>query len=114
MRPEGVVAWVLQRVTGAILILLLAVHFWLLHFKDVFEPIELAGVSLRLAKPLFLMVDVALLAAGLFHGLNGLRNVVLDLSISRSGRRWLGLTLWVVGLGFLFLGGLGLRAFLSG
>ncbi len=73
--------WLLQRITGALLLVLLAAHFWVEHFMT--APVrhgELTYeiVAARLANPAWRAIDIAFLIVALYHGLNGLRNIVLD------------------------------------
>src|SRR5215467_8197821 len=80
--------WYLQRITGAALVVLLAAHFWVEHFMSA----ELRRGNLtyeailgRISNPLWQFIDIAFLLVALYHGLNGLRNIILD--YSRVGRR---------------------------
>ena len=73
--------WVMQRVTGALLVLLLVMHFWVEHFME--GPVRQGQLSFkviqeRIANPWMQAVDIAFLFVALYHGLNGLRNIVLD------------------------------------
>lgn len=76
--------WVLQRVTGALLVILLAMHFWVEHFMA--GPVRQGQLSFeviqsRIANPWMQAVDLSFLFIALYHGLNGLRNIILDFSI---------------------------------
>ena len=76
--------WVLQRVTGALLVILLAMHFWVEHFMA--GPVREGKLSFeviqaRIANPWMQAVDLSFLFIALYHGLNGLRNIILDFSI---------------------------------
>ena len=84
--PTGFWPWLFQRISGLLLIFLLTVHIWMGHFSGLSEVI--AGrqeevvlfeiVEQRLAQGLFIFVDFSLLALVLFHGLNGIRNILLE------------------------------------
>ncbi len=81
MRPA--VHWYLQRITGALLLLLLIAHFWVEHFAS--EELLRGGLSYeairaRIAQPLWQGIDIAFLLVALYHGLSGVRNIVLDYS----------------------------------
>lgn len=76
--------WMIQRVTGAALVILLVMHFWVEHFEA--GPVRhgqmtFAVIQQRLANPWMQAVDLAFLVIALYHGLNGLRNIVLDFSV---------------------------------
>jgi succinate dehydrogenase / fumarate reductase cytochrome b subunit len=73
-------AWLLQRVTGLALVGYLFLHIAVISTgqagADTFDDV------LRvLQSPVFVALDLLLLAAVLYHGLNGLRVVLLDLGI---------------------------------
>ncbi|MHB9146366.1 MAG: succinate dehydrogenase/fumarate reductase transmembrane subunit [Symbiobacteriia bacterium] len=108
----GTSAWVLHRYTAALLILLLGAHFWVLHFVPANAIISFAGVAARLRQVLFWVIDYGLLLAGLYHGLNGLRNIALDYwpRVDR-GLSWV---LLAAGIAAAIYGGLALRVFIYG
>jgi len=73
--------WYLQRITGAALVPLLVLHFWVEHFTaDVHD----GGLTFEVVQrrffqnSWFVAVDIAFLLVALYHGLNGLRNIILD------------------------------------
>ena len=85
---SNVIGWYLQRITGALLIVLLAAHFWVEHFMTVelrHGDLTYQAILGRIANPVWQFIDIAFLLVALYHGLNGLRNIVLD--YSRVGRR---------------------------
>lgn len=83
--------WLMQRITAVLLVILLALHIWASNF------------STNWAAYLRASVDLGLLALALFHGLNGVRTVVLDFGPSIHGRRFLSAGLVTIGVvGFLF------------
>lgn len=77
------VEWYLQRITGALLLVLLVAHFWVEHFAT--EPL-LKGqltyetILARISNPYWQAIDISFLLIALYHGLTGLRNIVLDSS----------------------------------
>ncbi len=80
MSPRAI-NWFLQRVTGAALLVLLILHFWVEHFTAevrsgglTFETVQRRFFQNRW----FIAVDVAFLLIALYHGLNGLRNIIFD------------------------------------
>jgi succinate dehydrogenase / fumarate reductase membrane anchor subunit len=85
--------WLLQRVTGVVLLILLTFHIVVNHifniaeveddilpglvvFSDVADRFEIAG---------YWVLAVLLLAFALFHGLNGIRNILLDYGLRGTG-----------------------------
>lgn len=84
MQNMRVIHWYLQRITGAALVILLAMHFWVEHFMagPVREgKLSFAVIQERIANPWMQTVDIAFLLVALYHGLNGLRNIILDYSV---------------------------------
>lgn len=71
-------AWIFQRITAILLVVLVAIHFGIMHFVDPTAVITFGDSQMRLQSALYMVVDVGLLALGLYHGLNGIRNIVLD------------------------------------
>ena len=85
---RNVVNWYLQRITGALLVLLLAAHFWVEHFMTAELQrgnLTYQTIHARISNPLWQAIDIAFLLVALYHGLNGLRNIALD--YSRIGAR---------------------------
>lgn len=99
----GMWLWLLQRVTAVILLLGLAAHIIVTHSLNLGE-LSYDNVAGRLAMGFFVVVDFSLLGAGLFHGLNGIRMVLLDYGFSGRSQTALSWILMVVGLA-AFAGG---------
>src|SRR5947207_14266228 len=81
--------WYLQRITGAALLVLLIMHFWVEHFTaEVRTP---AGLTFEVIQrrffhnPWFVAVDITFLFIALYPGLHGIRNICLDYT---SGTRF--------------------------
>ena len=84
---RNVIEWYLQRITGALLIVLLTAHFWVEHFMSAeLRRGDLTYDSIlgRISNPVWQFIDISFLLVALYHGLNGLRNIILD--YSRIGR----------------------------
>ncbi|HUK76768.1 MAG TPA: hypothetical protein VL117_04115 [Thermoleophilia bacterium] len=93
----GMWAWLLQRVTAVVLIIGLLTHLVATHIFNI-GHLSYLNIGDRLGSTFFVVIDVSLLAAAIFHGLNGARMVVLDYWLeSRAGRRALSIALWVFG-----------------
>lgn len=109
---EGSWAWVLQRITAVLLLALLGAHFFVLHFIPSEAYITFAGVSARLQRVLFWVIDFGLLVIALYHGLNGVRAVALD--YWPRADRSLSLVLMLIGLAAALYGGQALTVFIRG
>jgi succinate dehydrogenase / fumarate reductase membrane anchor subunit len=77
MSNSGSIGWLLQRVSGALLFVLLVTHFVLMHFLGP-EKRLYADVARRFANPLWKTFDLAFLALALSHGWYGVWGVVQD------------------------------------
>ncbi|HZK48046.1 MAG TPA: succinate dehydrogenase, cytochrome b556 subunit [Thermoleophilia bacterium] len=99
----GMWLWLLQRVTAVLLLLFLTAHLIATHVLNLGE-LSYDNVGGRLASGFFVVVDFGLLGAGLFHGLNGLRMVLLDYGFGGRSQSVLSWILLVVGLA-AFAGG---------
>ena len=88
---RSVLLWLLQRITAVLLVVFLAAHLWASNF------------AVSWAASLRAVVDLSLLALALFHGLNGVRGIVLDFGIGHAARRFLSVSLVLLGfIAFLF------------
>jgi succinate dehydrogenase / fumarate reductase, membrane anchor subunit len=101
VRPSGstgLVPWVLQRVTGALLLLWLSIHLAFWHFRHSHSAGIDAGAVARGASALWVVWGSLLGALCLFHGLSGIRNILFDYGLARRyGGRLTG-ALWALGL----------------
>jgi len=94
----GVWAWLFQRVTAGVLIWGLGSHLIATHIYALGE-LSYGNIGHRLTAAYFIVVDIALLAAAVYHALNGIRMVVLDYWFkTASSRRGLAVVLWFFGL----------------
>jgi len=94
----GMWAWLFQRITAVVLIVGLITHVVATHIFALGE-LDYANIADRLASWAFVVIDVSLLAAVLYHALNGARMVLLDYWFTaRSHRLTLAVVLWVIGL----------------
>jgi succinate dehydrogenase hydrophobic anchor subunit len=100
----GLWPWLGQRVTAVLVIVTILIHLVLTHYVAIGE-LSYDNIGERLAATAVLVNDIVLLVAVVFHGLNGLRMVVLDWGLSSSGgRRAFDVVLWLVGIGAVIFG----------
>ena len=90
-------AWLLQRVSAVVLAVGLIAHFLVLHFL-IERPVTLDKVADRLKAPCWVAFDLVLLALVLYHGLNGVNNILADYAPKAGTRAWTGRVLWVLGI----------------
>ena len=81
-----------------VVIVTIMVHIVLTHYVSIGE-LSFDSIGSRLGNAAVLINDVLLLLAVVFHGLNGLRMVVLDYGLRSAGsRRAFDGLLWIVGI----------------
>ena len=113
--------WLLQRFSGLLLIVFVALHGWFTHFAQVgnvetgsqAEAVTFEVVSQRLAQGFFVFFDFALLALVLYHGLNGIRGILLEWRPASRRQREVTVGLWMLGLMAFIYGGQALLVFVS-
>ena len=106
-------AWLFQRITAVVLIVCLAIHLIFTHILSIGE-LDYDNVANRLAHGTLTAVDIILLAAGIYHALNGLRMVLMDYWFSsRKLALALIIVLWAVGIAFLVYGIWGLWPYIG-
>ena len=105
MGSGGAFAWFFQRVTGAILLITLLVHFWVLHF---FPPphgeVTYQAVMERLANPVWRAFDLLFLVAAIYHGMNGALLVIRDYVHTKGLKILITAAIWTAALYFLIVG----------
>ena len=80
----------LQLITGVLIAVLLSIHMVIMHLDailgffgvDVGEITSWESMIDRSGQCLWAGIYIALLAVVLYHGLNGLRNIILELTLS--------------------------------
>ena len=97
------IRWLLQRLTGLILVLGLGTHTIIIHFSG-HSPVDVNVVHERLKDTFWLLFYVVFLGATLFHGLNGLYEVIDDYKPSRGLQIFLGVMMWCAGCAALIWG----------
>lgn len=105
MNRKDALLWLLHRITAVALIVLLIIHFWVLHYMNPASSPNMADLIYRLRTVSFIVTDYGLLIIALFHGLNGIRNIVIDYTSKESVIRGWSIGLTVLGaIAFAFGG----------
>lgn len=94
--------WFFQRVTGIALLFLVLAHVYLAYFASPGGAVTYAVVETRVNSSV-LLIDLLLLYTALFHGLYGLRDVLVDLAPKLQGKALTG-ALVFFGLGLSYYG----------
>lgn len=74
-------SWVLFRVSGVVLVLYLFSHLWVIGQGRLGGPAAIDRLFAAFDTPLLVVLDVLLVAAVLYHALNGVRIILLDVGI---------------------------------
>jgi succinate dehydrogenase / fumarate reductase membrane anchor subunit len=77
--------WLWQRITAAFLVVVLAFHFFLLHFVNHAAEVTFAASSARMSQWTYYSLMVLFLLTATFHGVNGVYNALINQGL--SGRR---------------------------
>lgn len=80
-KGTGMWAWLLHRVSGLILVFYLFAHIGVISQGAVQGPEAFSELMERLENPLFVILDLALIGAVLYHGMNGIRVLLFDVGV---------------------------------
>jgi succinate dehydrogenase / fumarate reductase, membrane anchor subunit len=91
----------LQRITGLALVILTVGHYIMMHYNPV-SGHDYGETAERLSMPMFKGMYLLFITIGMYHGLQGVWNVIRDFKL----RSWLAWTLFgtIVLAGIVFLG----------
>jgi succinate dehydrogenase / fumarate reductase membrane anchor subunit len=92
--------WLLQRVSGVALLILLLGHFFIEHFAGI--QVDYQSVAARLASTGWKLFDLTFVVFALYHGINGIFMVIEDYVHSGWRVFWKGF-FWIVGVLYLVL-----------
>ncbi|MFP4625730.1 MAG: succinate dehydrogenase hydrophobic membrane anchor subunit [Natronomonas sp.] len=101
--PNGTL-WMLQRITAAFLVVVLAYHFLLLHFVNHAAEITFAGTQVRMSQLGYFLTMVLFLVAATFHGVNGVYNALINQGIDGTPKTVVKWLLVIAGLGLIIQG----------
>jgi succinate dehydrogenase / fumarate reductase membrane anchor subunit len=90
--------WFWHILSAVIILVLLGVHMGTMHLGAILgaigigsaDPVKSAEVFHRSQQLIFMVTYIVLLGAALFHGLYGLRSMLLELSLSRALEKAIG------------------------
>lgn len=104
--------WTLHIIAGVAILVLLGLHMLIMHMQTLMGWLGLGtenvtsfqAVAQRGQEAFFMVTYIILLGAALYHGLYGLRNILLELVSGRVAQRAVGGLLTLVGVTFFALG----------
>jgi succinate dehydrogenase / fumarate reductase membrane anchor subunit len=82
---KQVIEWVFQRITGAVLLAGLIIHFYTMHYSGSGQ-ISHEAVMSRISNPYWKAFNILFLLSAVYHGFNGLLGMVLDYVHSRRNQ----------------------------
>ncbi|WP_101298144.1 succinate dehydrogenase hydrophobic membrane anchor subunit [Halegenticoccus soli] len=82
-RPGGR-RWLWQRITAAFLVIVLAFHFFLLHFVNHADEVSFAMSQARMTQWTYYSLMILFLVTATFHGVNGVYNALINQGLSGS------------------------------
>ncbi|HZL65360.1 MAG TPA: succinate dehydrogenase, cytochrome b556 subunit [Thermoleophilia bacterium] len=91
-KGTGMWAWMLFRISGLILVFYLFVHVWVISQGRLGGAGTMNSFFKFFDKPFLVLLDLMLVSAVLYHALNGVRIVLMDLGIGIKQHK---LVFWV-------------------
>jgi succinate dehydrogenase / fumarate reductase membrane anchor subunit len=91
--------WLLQVISGALLIVVLGLHMFAQHFVVEGGLRNFQDVLAYVSNPLILVIELVFLIVVTFHAMLGLRAILLDLGPSAKAERTINIVLAVIGVG---------------
>lgn len=81
-KDSGSKSWVLQRITGLALVVLMIGHYILMHYQP--ESGHTYGAVLaRMQFSWYRIIDLTFITLGMYHGLNGIWNIFRDYKLKQ-------------------------------
>ncbi|SEL61548.1 succinate dehydrogenase hydrophobic membrane anchor subunit [Haloferax larsenii] len=80
----GGTRWLWQRLTAAFLVIVLAFHFFLLHFVNHADEVTFAMSQARMQELTYFSLMILFLVTATFHGVNGVYNALVNQGLSGS------------------------------
>jgi len=106
----GTWAWVLHRISGVVIALYLLLHICVISYLQK-GPESFNRVMGLLGLPLFKLLEIGLLGVVIYHVLNGIRLVILDLGWGTAHQKKMFWAVVVVGIVIFVLGAIPLYPF---
>jgi succinate dehydrogenase hydrophobic membrane anchor protein len=102
-RKSGSSAWFWQRITGIALVILTVGHYILMHYNPA-SGHDYGETASRLSMPIFKAVYLGFITIGMYHGLQGVWNVIRDFKLRPMVSMWLFGIIMVAGIFFVAWG----------
>ena len=79
--------WLWQRITAAFLVIVLAFHFFLLHFVNHANEVTFAISRARMEQWTYYSLMILFLLTATFHGVNGVYNALINQGLTGTKKR---------------------------
>jgi succinate dehydrogenase / fumarate reductase, cytochrome b subunit len=103
--------WYFLRISGLVLMVFVLIHLFLTHYVTVPSETNFNYVAAKWANPLWRTFSIILLLSAVWHGIIGLRMVVIDIFRNRLHRQIAVALCWITGIAFTVLGMVTVLAF---
>ena len=107
---SGAPGWLLQRITGLVLIIAMVGHYILMHYAPS-SGHEFISTFARMQNPWWKVFYLTFVVVGLYHGLNGVWGILRDFKM----KRWFSITIFgivvIAGIGFGVFGFMNVLSF---
>lgn len=98
-KNSGSSSWVLQRITGLALVVLMIGHYILMHYQP--ESGHTYGAVLnRMQHSWYRIIDITFITLGMYHGLNGIWNIFRDYKLKQWAKLSIISALILLGIAF--------------
>ncbi len=102
-RTTGSTGWVIQRITGIVLVVIMISHYILMHYNPE-SGHSYEAVLARMQSSWYRVLDLTFIVLGMYHGLNGVWGIFRDYKL----KPWQSITVFslilVLGLAFTLWG----------
>ena len=106
--------WTWHVLAGLIILILLGTHMVTMHLNELLpiawlnpeggSPIDWANVAARAQQITMVVVYILLLGTALYHGLYGLRNILMELNLSQGTQGFINGAIIFIGVVFFIFG----------
>jgi succinate dehydrogenase / fumarate reductase membrane anchor subunit len=104
--------WLMHICAGVFLILLLGIHMVIMHLNNIiafftktpFEPLRYSSVLARGENLYFLIFYLIFLIVALYHGLFGLKSILVEIFYSEKAESRINMLVWVIGIILFVIG----------
>ncbi|WP_254763497.1 succinate dehydrogenase [Natrinema marinum] len=100
----GGTRWFLQRITAAFLVVVLAFHFFLLHFVNHAYEVTFMQTQVRMENIGYFLTMVLFLITAAFHGVNGVYNALVNQGLEGGQKKVVLAVLVIAGVGLVAQG----------